>query len=50
MKTINILEKSDLKKILAFLIAQAKGQFLVDKALLVDLLVETYNFDANLNF
>ena len=49
MKTINILEKSDLKKILAFLIAQAKGQFLVDKALLVDLLVETYNFAKKSN-
>ena len=49
MKTINILEKSDLKKFLAFLIGKAKGQFLVDKALLVDLLVETYNFAKKSN-
>ena len=46
MKTINILEKSDLKKFLAFLIGKAKGQFLVDKALLVDLLVESYVLSA----
>lgn len=44
MKGINILEKADLKKFLAFLMGKAKGQFLVDKALLVDLLVETYKF------
>jgi len=49
MKVINILEKSDLKKIVAFLIAKAKGQFLVDKALLVDLLIETYKFAKKSN-
>ena len=49
MKVINILEKDDLKKIVAFLIAKAKGQFLVDKALLVDLLVETYKFAKKSN-
>lgn len=49
MKTINILEKSDLKKFLAFLIGKAKGQFLVDKALLVNLLIETYKFAKKSN-
>ena len=49
MKFINILEKDDLKKIVAFLVAKAKGQFLVDKALLVDLLVETYIFAKKSN-
>ncbi|MFT0695891.1 glycine zipper domain-containing protein [Acinetobacter nematophilus] len=49
MKVINVLEKSDLKKIMAFLIAKAKGQFLVDKTLLVDLLVEIYKFAKKSN-